>query len=294
MKMITNLFTKFILLVCISLFALFAFGKTAISFSRDGSDHVEKISLKELSGALSVILSTTLNPPSSSQFINNYVRYRIIVNEGYLNKDLVQSAQISKMIIDPTLKESFRQLLYRHVSFKALESPLKRLERQSSKLTDKQLMSFYKRNPYYQFQYIIVKSPSEVNRSQQKNLEDRADDIYNKVKKSSKSFSESVRIYSDSPDIGHGIAYHPEKAIHSSLLKVLNSLKKDQVSRPVQTAIGLFIIKMIEKIPFSKVNKEALKQQHLSINKAQALDKYLNRVKSRYDIKMNQKLLRSL
>lgn len=278
-------------IVVVLFYAVSAVGQTVVTYSRKNSSIKKTISFDELKTAFELVSRNSLNVLEAEDFVQNYVKYKVAVNEAYRDQSLVQSRRVESMIINPTLKESFNQLLYNHTINKLTTKQAEKLISQSTKLSKSALRKMYKKNPYYQFQYIVVNIPDSkkgLNSTQK-----RVNDIYNKVKKE-KDFLKAIQLYSDNRSVGQGLVYHAQNNLHPTLVKELKRLKPNQLSRVVQTSTVFFIVKMIQKISFKQIGAESIRQQHFSINRDKAIDQYLKKVLSKYKVDINKDLVRSL
>lgn len=268
--------------------------KNIASFKKKGSKTVQNITLQEVQSAYQVVLQNSLNIPSPKKFIDEYIRYRIAVKEAYNDRSIVKSAEIRSMIVDSGLKEGFDQLMYKTLAEKKMQSRLVKIDREARTLSDKQLRAFYRKNPYYNLQYIVISLPESASAVQVRNVKKRSMKIYSTVSKSKKPFNQLISLYSDNPSAGIGAIYHSRSTLYPLLYQALQSLKPGQISQPVQTPNGFYILKLNQVVAFNQADKTDIKQQYFSQKRSEVLNHYFNQVQSMYDISINKQVLRSL
>ena len=283
-----------ILILAVISFCFSSYAKNIASFHKKGAKNVKNIPFKEVQLAYQVISQNSLNTPTPKTFVNDYIRYRIAVEEAYNDKTLVQSAKIKNMIVHAGLKESFDQLLYKTLAEKKMQPRLVKIDREVKSLTTAQMKNFYKKNPYYSLQYIVVTLPESPSSVQLKQVQNRASTIYQKVSKSKKPFGQLVAIHSDNPSVGTGAVFHSRSTLYPLLYKTLQALKPGQISQPVQTPNGFYILRLGEVLDFSKANKDDIKRQYFSQKRSEVLNNYFNKVQSAYNISIDQKALQAL
>ena len=277
-----------IVLFCV-LTTFCAGAKTIASFKKKGAKATQKISLEEVQTAYQVIIRSTLNAPSPQKFVKDYVRYRVAVEEAYNDSSLVKTPRIRKMLLDAGLKESFEQVLYKAFAEKKMKSKLSQIDKETKRLSTAQLRNFYNKNPYYSFQYVVLSLSPSAGADQIRGVKARAEQIYNKIKKSKKDFSQLTALYSDNPLAGRGLVYHSRSTLYPLLYQALQKMKPGALSRPVQTPNGFYVLKLNQILDFKQANKEDIKSQYFSDKRSQVLNQYFNQLQAKYNISVNQK-----
>ena len=253
-----------------------------------------QISFKEIQTAYQAVSRNILNTPSPKKFIEDYTRYKIAVAEAYNDPSMVKSQTLGSMIVNADLKEGFDQLLYKIYAEKKIGPSLSKLNRRTQNLSEAQLKSFYGKNPYYNMQYVVVSVSEAASSVQLKQAEKRAMNIHSIIKKSKKPFAQLAAAHSDNPLAGTGAVYHSRSSLYPLLYKALQSLKAGQISPPVQTPNGFYILKLNSVVPYKQAGKEDIRTQYYSQKRSEALNRYFNRLKSGYDVTLNSKALKKL
>ena len=287
-------------LICSAVVLVFSVGVQAqnlatISYSNAKGKRVEvPITLKEFKATYDSMRQIAPNTPPAQQFFQEYLRYRIGVEEAYNNKGLIKNPSIRNMFADPLLKEGFEQLLYKTLAEKKIGSRVIRMEKKAHNLSKNVLLRFYRQNPEFDINFIVIGFPAESNPGQIKEAKSRAQKIYQDVIKSKKPFANLVDIYSDDRLGGKLRIPRTRHNIYPTIYQRLKKMKDGQISAPIRTASGFYIVKLNRKIPFGEANRTQLKANWFDRQRGQALTKYFNSLKSKYKVKTNNGLLNRL
>ena len=253
-----------------------------------------KISLEEFTKTWRNLKQVAPNTPSAKKFYDEYLRYRIGVEEAYNDSSLVRSPNIRNMFVDPMLKKHFDEIIYKHLAEKKLKAKISRIDKMSQKLSKKVMLKYYKNNPEFEANFIVISMPIDPNPKQIKEAQTRALKIYNDVKNSKKNFLELIDIYSDDRISGKISLPRNRHNIYPNIYKVLKKMKSGQISSPIRAANGFYIVKLLRRVPFGKANRTQIKATYFDLKRAQALKQYFNKIKTKYKIKTNTALLNSI
>ena len=231
------------------------------------------------------------NAPSAKIFWEDYLRYRLGVEEGYNTPQLIKNPAIKNMFADANLKESFEQNLYKLLADKKLKGRIAVLDKQSKQLSKNAMLRMYKSNPEYSFNFILVSLPISPTAAQTKEARGRANKIYREVRKSKKPFNALIDIYSDDRISGKLSMARTRNTIFPSVYKKIKRMKNGQVSSPVEAPGGFYIIKLNRKISFSKANRTQIKVAHFDRERGKVLKNYFNGLKKKYKVQVNRSLL---
>ena len=285
----------FRLLVSFSLFWLgfFAEAETLASISYKGKKGpvTIQITLKEFTDTYRNIRQIAPNAPSVKQFFEEYLRYRVGLEHAYNDPKLIKNPSIRNMFADPLLKEGFEQMLYKSLAEKKLKKKIGQIEKQTRKLSKSVLLRFYRKNPEFDFHFIVINTPIEATPAQSREALSRAKKIYSTVRKSKKPFTELVNIYSDDRISGQMTVSRNKNNIYPTVYQRLTKMKNGQVSSPIKTDNGYYIVKLNRKVPFGEANRVQIKNTYFSQKRSEALAQYFNGLKSKYKIKTNKGLL---
>ena len=275
---------------CISL----AQAKTIVTFQKKGEKKVYSISLHSARRAYQAVSQVSLNTPSRDQFLRDYIRYHVALKEAYNDKSLVSSNSIQQLIVHPELKRSFDEALYKVYSALRLRAKLQSIESEVRNVSDKSLRSYYSSYPYFKFQFIVLNIPALANPQQIKNIESRSRNIYKRVKKDKKPFPRLIKLYSDNSNIGYTNNSYSRSSLYPLIYSTLKSLKPGQISQPIRTPNGFYILKLVEVVPFRKANKEDLKEQIYNTRTAKIFKRHFDQLLNNYIVQINETMIQSL
>ncbi len=253
-----------------------------------------QITLKEFKDTYNAVRQIAPNAPSVRQFFEEYLRYRIGVEAAYNDSGLIKNTAIKNMFADPLLKESFEQTLYKHYADKKLKKKIARLDKTAQRLPKNTMLRFYKKNPEFDLNFIIISLPESPKPFQIKSAKNRAIKIYKEVIKSKKPFIDLVDIYSDNRLSGRINIPRSSHTIYPTIYKKLKKMKAGQISPPIRTGDGFYIVKLNRKIPFGEANRTQIKASYFDRKRSQALAQYFNSLKSKYKVRTNPSLLKAL
>ena len=282
---------KFLILICLP---LWAGAENIATFKKKGGKTAHNITLDEVRMAYQVILRASLNAPSREQFLQDYIRYRVAVEEAYNDRSLVKSPQVRQMIVPSDLRESFNEILYRAYAEKQIQGKISQIEKDVQAMTEADLRKHYNQNPYFSFNFIIIDIPPAASKKQISSIKKRAESIYNKVKSSKKPFLELISLYSDNQYIGRGVLPYSKSALYPLIYSALQALKPQQISQPVRTPNGFYILKLNSVLSFDKANQDDLKKQLFTKRRTKMYNQHFNQLLSQYEININQKALKTL
>ena len=282
----------FIVFFIICIFS--AQAKTIVTFQKKGDKQVHSISLQSARRAYQAVSQVTLNTPSREQFLRDYIRYHIALKEAYNDKSLVSSNSIQKLIVHPELKRGFDEALYKVYSAVRLRANLQSIESEVRSISNKSLKSYYASYPYFKFQFIVLNIPALANPQQIKNIESRSRDIYKKVRKDKRPFPRLIALYSDNSSVGYTNNSYSRSSLYPLIYSTLKSLKVGQISRPIRTPNGFYILKLVEVVPFKKANKEDLKEQIYNTRTAKIFKRHFDQMLNGYTVQINETMIPSL
>ncbi|MDE0151448.1 MAG: peptidylprolyl isomerase [Bdellovibrionales bacterium] len=280
-------------LFIILLFPFFAFSQNIATFSSaDGS--VKNVSLKEVKQAYQVVLNSTLNAPTRTQFVKDYVRYRVIVEEAYNDRSLVKSAKVRNSIVDSELRQALDQSVYKTFISKRMQAQLSKIDREVRNASNKALQAFYRANPYFNIHFIVLNIPQSADKAQISEIRKRAMEIHSKVLKSKKPFVDLVPLYSDNTFVGRGDINYSRTNLYPLVYDAVRSLKKNQITKPIRTPNGFYIIKLNRVVPFKEANVEDVKNQMRTEKRTKVFNEQLNKIQKKYKVRISNKLIKSI
>ena len=267
----------------------------SISYSGTKGPVTINITLQEFVKTYKTLKKIAPNTPPAKQFFQEYLRYRIGVEQAYNDPQLIKNPAIRNMFADPLLKESFEDILYKHLTEKKLKKKIALVDRRAKKLSKNVMLKFYRKNPEFDLHFIVISFPPEPKSNQLKEAKSRAMKIYNEVKKSKKPFPELVDIYSDDRLTGRINLPRSRNTIYPTIYKRLKKMKNGQITPPIKTSTGFYIVKLNRKIPFGEANQTQIKATYFDQERGKALKKYFDSLlKSKFKVKTNLKLLNKI
>ena len=263
-----------------------------ISYSGKKGPVIVNITLQEFLKTYKTLKQIAPNTPPAKQFFQEYLRYRIGVEQAYNDPSLIKNPSIKSMFADPLLKESFEDTLYKHLVEKKLKKKIAQIDRKAKKLSKNIMLKFYRNNPEFDLHFIVISFSPEPNKSQLKEAKSRAMKIYKEVKKSKKPFPELVDIYSDDRLTGRINLPRSQNTIYPTIYKRLKKMKDGEIMPPIKTPTGFYIVKLNRKIPFGEANQTQIKAAYFDRERGRAIKRYFNSLlKSKFKVKTNLTLL---
>ena len=284
---------SYIFIIFLLLSPLFVFSQNIATFSSANSS-VTNVSLDEVKKAYQVVLDSTLNAPTRTRFVKDYVRYRVIVEEAYNDKSLVRSSKIRNSVVDSQLKQTLDQSVYKAFISKRLQAQLSKIDRKVRNISNRELQKFYRSNPYFNIHFIVLDIPQSANKSQISEIRKRAMNIHSQILKSKKSFVELVPLYSDNTFVGRGDINYSRTNLYPLIYDAVKSLKKNQITKPIRTPNGFYIVKLNRGVPFKEANVEDVKNQMRTEKRTTVFNAYLNKIQKKYKVRISNKLIRSI
>ena len=263
--------------------------------SKKGGKALTRISQKQFQSVYSHIKTISrTTTPSPKRFLEDYVRYLIGVETAYNDSSLVKSPNIRNMFASPLLKQGFDELLYKMLAETKLRKQISRLDKSARKLSKTVLLRFYKKNPDYNFQFIQISFPENPSAKQLKTTKARAEKIHKEVKKSKKTFPDLINIYSDDRISGQTNIPRNRNTTHPSIYKVIKTMKRNQISRPIRSFDGFYIIKLNRQVPFGEANRTQIKSAYFDQKRTEIFNKYFDGLKKQYTVQINQSVLKKI
>ena len=284
---------SYIFIISLLFFPIFAVSQNIAVFSSAGGV-AKNISLDEVKKAYQVVLDSTLNAPSRAQFVKDYVRYRVIVEEAYKDKSLVKSPKIRNSIVDSQLKQTLDQSVYKAFISKRMQAQLSKIDREVRKASSKELQKFYRLNPYFNVHFIVVDIPPSAGKKQIAEIKKRAVNVHSQILKSKKPFVDLISLYSDNTFVGRGGVNYSRTNLYPLVYDAVKSLKKDQMTKPIRTPNGFYIVKLNRRVPFSEANVEDVKNQMRTEKRTKVFNAYLDKIQKKYKVKISNKLVQSI
>ena len=265
-----------------------------ISYTRLNKPVSFSITTSEFKTAYHHIKQMAPNTPPPKKFWEDYLLYRIGVEEAYNDSTFVKSPRVKTLITHPDLREGFEQLLYKLLAEHKLKARIAGLDRSTKKLSKQVMRQYYKNNPEFDIQFIVITLPVDPTPSQIHKTLTRARAIYQEVVKSPKPFPDLINIYSDDRITGRLKITRTRGTIYPTVYEQLQKMKPGQMSPPIRTPGGFHIVKLNKTLSFSEANHMLIKAGYFDKKRGEVINRYFTGLKKKYSIQVNQTELNSI
>ncbi len=264
-------------LILLSFFSLTLSASAQTVFSVGNS----KVSLDEFKKRLSEYKSTTYNPPTADQLLEDWIRFEVGVQE----------AEKQKLQNDPAVKERFRQVLYNALLEKSLGKKIEALP-----VSEPEMKSYYSRNPEIRISHIFIEYPAKATPEQKETARNRANEIYQDVRKQTRGkrqFEELVKLYSDdltTKENGGDMGFQSRVTVpfYDHLVK----MKIGEISQPLQSRQGFHIVKVTGHNPYDESDKRQVRAAVFDEKRAKLFNEFFEKLKHQYHISVNKGALK--
>jgi parvulin-like peptidyl-prolyl isomerase len=262
---------KNIILFSVLLFAVSAQAQVVFSVGNT------KVTVEEFKKRLADYKTSTFNPPTAEQLLEDWVRFEVGVQE----------AEKQKMQNDPAVKERYRQVLYNALLEKNLGKKVEQIP-----INEADMKEYYKHNPEIRLSHIFIEYPIKATAEQHEIARKRALEIYDSVKKELKNkrpFEDLVKLYSDdlaTKDNGGDMGFQSRVTVpfYDTLLK----MKVGEVSAPVESRQGYHIIKVTARNSYEDADKRQVRAAVFDEKRAKIFNEYFDKLKKQYHIQVNK------
>lgn len=241
-----------------------------------------KVTLEQFKKRLAEYKSSTFNPPSAEQLLEDWVRFEVGVQE----------AEKEKMQTDPAVKERYRQVLYNALLEKNLGKKVEQIP-----ITEADMKAYYKRNPELRLSHIFIEYPVKATAEQHEIARKRAYEIYENVKKelrNKRSFEDLVKLYSDdlsTKDNGGDMGFQSRVTVpfYDTLVK----MRVGDVSAPIESRQGFHIIKVTGRNSYGDADKRQVRAAVFDQKRAKIFNEYFEKLKRQYRIQVNKDAIKA-
>ena len=240
----------------------------------------KQITVKELNDKYEEVLKQTLNPPTKDVFIEDLVRYEMGVQEA--TKRDIQN--------DPIVKERIRQEIYKGLIEKELGKKVSEI-----KVTEKEMQAYYQKNPEIRTSHILIEFRPDATDDQKKAAKERAQEIYEEVRKSKRPFEELVGLYTDdvlSKRTGGDVGWQSSVTLVPAYYQSALAMKVGEVKGLIETQYGFHIIKVTGRHGYNDANKRQIRAAVFDEKRKELFDDYFSKLKKQYPTKVNKNLIK--
>lgn len=242
----------------------------------------ETITVKEFKHKFKKIQSASFNPPQAAAVLEDSIRLSVGLQEA--------KKQNLKNL--PKFKKIIKQELYKFYLERQLSKAV-----QSIKIKTSEMKKYYSQFPEIRTSHILISIKPSATLTQVRIAKKRANQIYQDVKKSKKSFESLVHLYTDdsaSKTRNGDLGYQTKVTLVPNYYNVAKKMSVNKISRPVQTPYGFHIIKLTGKKKYSQSNKQYLKAAVFDIKRAKIFNRLFKKLKKKYNIKINSTVLKTI
>ncbi len=238
-----------------------------------------KITMEEFNKKYDAVRARAINPPTKQQFLEDLVRYEIGLQEA-------EKKNLSK---DPQVQDRLKEETYKALLEKELGSRVEKIQ-----ISDKDMESYYKKNPEIRLAYILIELKPGATPEQKAEAHKRALEIYDEVKKSKRPFEELVKLYSDdtlTKQTGGDAGWQSRVTIPPNVYDAISAMKLGEIKGLVDVPYGYQIIKVTGRHSYENANKRALRAAVFDEKRKEIFNEYFDKLKKSYSIHLNTRLL---
>lgn len=237
------------------------------------------ITLAEFNKRYADVKAQAINAPTKEQFLEDLVRYEVGLQE----------AEKRKMQNDPIVQERLQQEMYKALVEKDLGASVQKIH-----VTEKDMTSYYEKNPEIRTSHILIEVKAGSNAEQKQVAKKRAQEIFEEVKKSKRSFEELVKLYSDDPaakQTGGDIGWQTRLTLVPAYYETALRMKMGDVAGLIETPFGFHIIKLTGKKAYASADKRAVRTAAFDEKRREIFNDYFEKMKKNYKIQLNKKAI---
>ncbi|MCS6838408.1 MAG: peptidylprolyl isomerase [Bdellovibrionaceae bacterium] len=225
------------------------------------------------------VKSVAVNPPTKEKFLEDYIRYKIGLQEAIKKK-------LDK---DPIIQEHMQRELYKGLLERELSDRVAKIT-----ISEKEMQEYYKRNPEIRSSHILIEIKPDSTPAQREEARKRALEIYEEVKKSKRPFEELVKIYSDdilTKDRGGDLGFQSRATVLPNFYEAILGMKVGEIKGVIESPNGFHIVKVTDRRSYENSDKRQLKALVFDEKRAQILNEYFEKLKKEYKVEINRNTL---
>lgn len=239
----------------------------------------KQIFLKEFTTKFEEVRKSTVNPPTKEQFLEDYIRFHIGLQEAYKNK----------LDQDPIVIDRLQQEMYKALLEKELAAEVDKI-----KISEGDMKNFYKSNPEIRSSHILIQYRIDAAPEVKAEAKKRALEIYDDVKKSKRPFEELAKIYSDdnlTKNNGGDLGFQSRASLLPAFYNSMLKMKVGEIQGVFESAYGFHIIKITDRRTYENADKSVLKPLVFDEKRRKLMDQFFDKLKRSYPIKINKSLI---
>ncbi len=202
----------------------------------------------------------------------------------------VQEAKKLNLDQDPTVIERINNVLYYALLEKKLGNDFSKIT-----LSDSEAKSWYEKNPEIRTSQIIINLPQHASDADEEKVSEKISQILKEVKSGKISFAEAAQKYSEDPSAAAGgdLDYRMKDRLDPTYYKNAAKISKaGDIIGPVRTPYGLHLIRLTGKHSWIEVDRAHVKRLILDERRQEIVTRYLNDLRQKAKVSVNDKLLK--
>ncbi len=240
----------------------------------------KNITVEEFEAKFNELVKAAVNPPTRDQFLEEYVRYQIGLQE----------ASRLKLQDDPIVRDQMQQAMYKGLLEKSLSKKADAIT-----ISTEEMMKYYKTNPDIRSSHILIEVKQAATEAQKMEAKKRATEIFEDVKKSKRPFNELVRLYSDdftTKEQGGDVGFQNRATLLPHIYEALLEMKDGEIRGLFLSQVGYHIVKKMDTRSFEKANRKVIRTLVFDQKRKALLDDFFANLKKNYPVEINKNLLK--
>jgi peptidyl-prolyl cis-trans isomerase C/peptidyl-prolyl cis-trans isomerase D len=237
------------------------------------------ITVQEFDAKYKEVRAKAINPPTREQFLEDYIRYHIGLQE----------AQKKNLQNDPVVKEQMEQALYKGLLERELSDAVNKIQ-----ISEAEMREYYKNNPELRSSHILIELKMDATPEQRAEAKKRAEEIFKEVKASKRPFEELVKLYSDdalTKANGGDLGFQSRATLIPSFYETLRSMKIGEIRGVIESPYGYHIVKLTGIRSYENADKRQLRAQVFDLKRKKIFDQYFEKLKQSYPVKISTEAL---
>lgn len=197
----------------------------------------------------------------------------------------IKKAKQEKLDSDPVVRRKMDEVLYHAMISKDLEPQLKKIN-----VSDDDVKKYYSENPEYRTAQILLRVSLNPSETEIKNVQKKALELYQQLEKAPQQFGELANKNSQILNAPNGgdIGYQSAVSLAPEYYSAIKGKKNDYITKPVRTAFGYHIIKVLGIKKYEEINMQLYKKIIYDRERDLILNKYFKDLRSKFKVKINK------
>jgi peptidyl-prolyl cis-trans isomerase C len=209
--------------------------------------------------------------------------------QDLINRELgIAKARKTGLDKDPEIVAKQEDILFHAQLSKDMENELKKIV-----VSDEDVKKFYEDNKEYRTAHILYRLRAEPNPEEVKAAFAQSMEIYSELQKKPEDFAKFANKYSQTSaaPVGGDLGFQPPTRLAPEYFEAINGQKVGYITKPVRTAMGYHIIKVLGVKTFDQIDKNLYKKIIYDKKRDAMIEAYFANLAKGADIKKNPNLL---